>query len=159
MSEWELVEISSAEPDELIDEHQSYNTDGLETEVSDLHSHFWRDAGHLSEVEDRHKQVLISSGMIPESHIASVEPSRKLDWFVTELNGRMNPDGLSIPVKGLEINDIAIHQMSSDNETIIKFNFTEKDGQELERIVNIPNEISNTEFKANFFNNRLYLRW
>jgi len=59
----------------------------------------------------------------------------------------------------LEINDIAIHQMSSDNETIIKFNFTEKDGQELERIVNVPNETSNTEVKANFFNDRLYLRW
>ena len=97
--------------------------------------------------------------MIPEDHIANTEPSRKLDWFVNELNGRFNPDGLSIPLKGLEIDDIEIYQMKTDNDTQIKLKFIEKDGQELERVLNIPSDNSESAVQANFFNNRLYLRW
>ena len=97
--------------------------------------------------------------MIPEDHIANTEPSRKLDWFVTELNRRVNPDGLSIPLKGLEIGDIEIYQMKNDNDTQIKLKLIEKDGQELERVLNIPSDGGESAIEANFFNNRLYLRW
>ena len=97
--------------------------------------------------------------MIPEYHISNTEPSRKLDWFVSELNGRVNPDGLSIPLKGLEIGDIEIHQMKNDDDVQIKLKLTEKDGQELERVFNLPNDSSDSSVQANFFNNRLYLRW
>jgi len=91
--------------------------------------------------------------------LLTTEPSRKLDWFVNELNGRINPDGLSIPLKGLEIDDIEIYQMSTDNDTQIKLKFIEKDGQELERVLNISSDNSESAIQANFFNNRLYLRW
>ena len=124
-----------------------------------MHTNFWQEANHLKEVENRHLQVLVSSGMIPEEHIANTEPSRKLDWFVNELNGRINPDGLSIPLKGLEIDDIEIYQMKTGEDTQIKLKFVEKDGQELERVLNIPSNNSESAIQANFFNNRLYLRW
>ena len=124
-----------------------------------MHTNFWQEANHLKEVENRHLQVLVSSGMIPEEHIANTEPSRKLDWFVNELNGRINPDGLSIPLKGLEIDDIEIYQMKTGEDTQIKLKFIEKDGQELERVLNIPSNNSESAIQANFFNNRLYLRW
>jgi hypothetical protein len=124
-----------------------------------LHTNFWQDANHLKEVENRHLQVLISSGMIPEDHIANIEPSRKLDWFVNELNGKINPDGLSIPLRGLEIDDIEIYQMRTEGDTQIKLKFIEKDGQELERVLNISSHKSESVIQANFFNNRLYLRW
>ena len=135
------------------------DTGGLQSEVQNLHSKFWQEANHLKEVEERHLQVLVSSGMIPEEHIANTEPSRKLDWFVSELNGRVNPDGLSIPLKGLEIGDIEIHQMKNDDDVQVKLKLTEKDGQELERVFNVPNDSSGSNIRANFFNNRLYLRW
>jgi len=38
--------------------------------------------------------------------------------------------------------------------------FIEKDGQELERVLNISSsDNSESAIQANFFNNRLYLRW
>ncbi len=159
MTDWKLVDISDDKPESFVDDLENLDYGGLESDVQNLHTNFWKDADHLTEVEDRHLQVLVSSGMIPEDHIASTEPSRKLDWFVKELNGRLNPDGLSIPLKGLEIEDIEIYQKTSDNESTIKLNLTEKDGQELERIMNIPNDSSEFNIQANFFNNRLYLRW
>ncbi|MCH2648621.1 MAG: hypothetical protein MKZ57_02265 [Candidatus Poseidoniaceae archaeon] len=159
MTDWQLVDISDDKPESFVKDLEDLDYGGLESDVQNLHSNFWNDAEHLAEVEDRHMQVLVSSGMIPEDHIASTEPSRKLDWFVKELNGRINPDGLSIPLKGLEIDDIEIYQKTSDDETVIKLNLTEKDGQELERIMNIPNDSPEFNLQANFFNNRLYLRW
>lgn len=159
MTDWKLVDISDDKPESFVEDLQDLDYGGLESDVQNLHSNFWKDADHLTEVENRHLQVLVSSGMIPEDHIASTEPSRKLDWFVNELNGRLNPDGLSIPLKGLEIGDIEIYQKTSDNESVIKLNLTEKDGQELERIMNIPNDSPEFNIQANFFNNRLYLRW
>jgi len=159
MTDWKLVDISDDKPESFVKDLDDLDYGGLESDVQNLHSNFWKDADHLTEVEDRHLQVLVSSGMIPEDHIASTEPSRKLDWFVKELNGRLNPDGLSIPLKGLEIGDIEIYQKTNDNESVIKLNLTEKDGQELERIMNIPNDSPEFNLQANFFNNRLYLRW
>ena len=159
MTDWKLVDISDDKPESFVEDLQDLDYGGLESDVQNLHSNFWKDADHLTEVENRHLQVLVSSGMIPEDHIASTEPSRKLDWFVKELNGRVNPDGLSIPLKGLEIGDIEIYQKTSDNESVIKLNLTEKDGQELERIMNIPNDSPKFNIQANFFNNRLYIRW
>ena len=108
MSDWELVDISATKPESSIEDEVEVNQDGLVRDVESLHSKFWRDAPHLAEVENRHIQVLVSAGMIPEEHIAATEPTRKLSWFVDELNGRVDPDGLSIPVKGLNIEDIII---------------------------------------------------
>ena len=159
MTDWELVDIFDNKPELIVEEIDNLDTSGLQSEVQNLHSNFWQEANHLKEVEERHLQVLVSSGMIPEDHIANAEPSRKLDWFVSELNGRVNPDGLSIPLKGLEIGDIEIHQMKNDDDVQVKLKLTEKDGQELERVFNVPNDSSGSNIRANFFNNRLYLRW
>ena len=159
MTEWELVNLSDSKPETIVEDLSNTDAGGLESEVENLHTNFWQEANHLKEVENRHLQVLVTSGMIPEDHVANTEPSRKLDWFVTELNGRFNPDGLSIPLKGLEIGDIEIYQMKTDNDTQIKLKLIEKDGQELERVLNIPADGSESAVGANFFNNRLYLRW
>ena len=159
MTEWELVNLSDSKPDKIVEDLSNTDAGGLESDVENLHTNFWQEANHLKEVENRHLQVLVSSGMIPEEHIANTEPSRKLDWFVNELNGRINPDGLSIPLKGLGIDDIEIYQMKTDESTQIKLKFIEKDGQELERVLNISSNNNESAIQANFFNNRLYLRW
>ena len=96
MTEWELVNLSDSKPETIVEDLSNTDAGGLESEVENLHTNFWQEANHLKEVENRHLQVLVSSGMIPEEHIANTEPSRKLDWFVNELNGKINPDGLSI---------------------------------------------------------------
>ena len=159
MSDWELVDISATKPESSIEDEVEVNQEGLGREVESLHSEFWRDAPHLAEVENRHIQVLESAGMIPEEHIAATEPTRKLSWFVDELNGRVDPDGLSIPVKGLNIDDIIIHKKTKDDGVVIKLSFVEKDGQELQRELNLDSNPADFDFQANFYNNRLYLRW
>ena len=159
MSDWELVDILATRPVISNENDVEVNNDGLAANVESLHDEFWRDAPHLTEVENRHVQVLVSAGMIPEEHIAATEPSRKLNWLIEELNGRVDPDGLSIPVKGLDIEDITIHKMTKDDETVIKLNFIEKDGQELQRDLTIDSNSEDFNFQANFYNNRLYLRW
>ncbi|DAC59287.1 MAG TPA: hypothetical protein HA354_02240 [Candidatus Poseidoniaceae archaeon] len=159
MSDWELVDILATKPVVRSESDVKVNRDGLAADVESLHNEFWRDAPHLTEVENRHIQVLVSAGMIPEEHIAATEPSRKLNWLIDELNGRIDPDGLSIPVKGLDIEDMTIHKMTKDDETIIKLNFIEKDGQELQRELTIDSNSEDFNFQANFYNNRLYLRW
>ena len=78
MSDWELVDISTQKPESSFEELRESDHGGLSTGVETLHSNFWHDASHLAEAENRHKQVLVSAGMIPEDHIASVEPTRKL---------------------------------------------------------------------------------
>ena len=159
MSDWELVDILATRPVISNENDVEVNHDGLAANVESLHDEFWRDAPHLTEVENRHVQVLVSAGMIPEEHIAATEPSRKLNWLIEELNLRVDPDGLSIPVKGLDIEDITIHKMTKDDETVIKLNFIEKDGQELQRELTIDSNSKDFNFQANFYNNRLYLRW
>ena len=159
MSDWELVDISATKPESSIEDEVEVNQDGLVRDVESLHSEFWRDAPHLAEVENRHIQVLVSAGMIPEEHIAATEPTRKLSWFVDELNGRVDPDGLSIPVKGLNIDDIIIHKKTKDDGVVIKLSFVEKDGQGLQRELNLDSNPADFDFQANFYNNRLYLRW
>ena len=151
MTEWELVNLSDSKPETIVEDLSNTDAGGLESEVENLHTNFWQEANHLKEVENRHLQVLVSSGMIPEEHIANTEPSRKLDWFVNELNGKVNPDGLSIPLKGLEIDDIEIYQMKTDEDTQIKLKFIEEDGRELERVLNIPSDNSESAIQANFF--------
>ena len=159
MTEWELVNLSDSKPEKIVEDLSNIDAGGLESDVEILHTNFWQEANHLKEVENRHLQVLVSSGMIPEEHIANTEPRRKLDWLVNELNGRINPDGLSIPLKGLGIDDIEIYQMKTDESTQIKLKFIEKDGQELERVLNISSNNNESAIQATFFNNRLYLRW
>ena len=159
MSDWELVDILATKPAISAENDVEVNRAGLVSDVESLHDEFWRSAPHLAEVENRHVQVLVSAGMIPEEHIAAIEPSRKLNWLIDELNGRVDPDGLSIPVKGLDLEDITIHKMTKDDETVIKLNFIEKDGQELQRELTIDSNSEDFNFQANFYNNRLYLRW
>ena len=77
MSDWELVDISATKPESSIEDEVEVNQDGLVKDVESLHSKFWRDAPHLTEVENRHIQVLVSAGMIPEEHIAATRTNQE----------------------------------------------------------------------------------
>ncbi|MED5308037.1 MAG: hypothetical protein VYA95_01690, partial [Candidatus Thermoplasmatota archaeon] len=62
MTDWELVDISDDKPESFIEDLENLDYGGLESDVQNLHTNFWKDADHLTEVEDRHLQVLVSSG-------------------------------------------------------------------------------------------------
>ena len=89
MAEWEEVEIEAV-------------SDGLNATPSELHAAFEMSGDHLTEVRDRHTMMLVTSGELPETHMADIAPERRLDWVIEELNGRRHSDGLSIPLHGAE---------------------------------------------------------
>jgi len=159
MTTWDSIPVSNLESMDLEAEEIDQQQVGLKANVEDLHGQFLSSATHLSEVEHMHKQVLLNAGMIPEDHIANTEPTLQLEWFVKELNGRLNPDGLTLPMYGVESDNIELFTRQIDNNTIVKLKITEIDGKVFEREIILPTVKETKSINANFFNNRLHLRW
>ena len=158
MTTWQRVDISDEEVD-FNEDNQQPGSNGLSTTPELLHADFNSDAHHLSDVQNQHKQVLVTAGMIPEEHIAHVEPSMKLEWMVNELNGRINPDGLTIPLLGVEQDQVELYSRQIDNSIVLKLKITEDDGDTLERELTAPEGVSIENLTASLVDNRLKLRW
>ena len=139
MEEWEEVEIETI-------------SDGLDASPSELHAAFEMSGDHLSEVRDRHTMMLVTSGELPETHMAEIAPERRLDWVIDELNGRRHSDGLSIPLHGAEMENIDLTKGELDGHSTLKL----KVGT-FERKLPIPADIEN--IKANFTDGILNIRW
>ena len=107
MEEWEEVEIETV-------------SDGLDASPSELHAAFEMSGDHLSEVRDRHTMMLVTSGELPETHMAEIAPERRLDWVIDELNGRRHSDGLSIPLRGAEMENIDLTKGELDGHSTLK---------------------------------------
>ena len=71
MSEWKRIE--------LIEEKKVETLTDLSPAPHTLHQEFQQDASHLHEVQAMHTHVLVQAGMLPETHLADVEPSQRLD--------------------------------------------------------------------------------
>ncbi len=139
MEEWEEVEIETV-------------SDGLDASPSELHAAFEMSGDHLSEVRDRHTMMLVTSGELPETHMAEIAPERRLDWVIDELNGRRHSDGLSIPLHGAEMENIDLTKGELDGHSTLKL----KVGT-FERKLPLPADIEN--IKANFTDGILNIRW
>ena len=108
MSTWEPVQLHTTLSDDFVEETTQAKTLGLEADTQQLHAEFHAHADHMAEVQMNHQRVLVASGMIPESHLAEIEPERSLAWMVEQLHGTVNPDGLIIPLHGADNSDIEI---------------------------------------------------
>ncbi|MBG45293.1 MAG: hypothetical protein CMB76_02090 [Euryarchaeota archaeon] len=139
MEEWEEVEIETV-------------SDGLDASPSELHAVFEISGDHLSEVRDRHTMMLVTSGELPENHMAEIAPERRLDWIIDELNGRRHSDGLSIPLHGAEMENIDLSKGELDGHSTLKL----KVGT-FERKLPLPADIEN--IKANITDGILNIRW
>ena len=139
MEEWEEVEIETV-------------SDGLDASPSELHAAFEMSGDHLSEVRDRHTMMLVTSGELPENHMAEIAPERRLDWVIDELNGRRHSDGLSIPLHGAEMENIDLTKGELDGQSTLKL----KVGS-FERKLPLPADIAN--IYANFTDGILNIRW
>ncbi|MBA4695350.1 MAG: hypothetical protein DWC06_05490 [Candidatus Poseidoniales archaeon] len=107
MEEWEDVEIKQV-------------SDGLDASPTELHAAFELSGDHLAEVRDRHTMMLVTSGELPEKHMANIAPERRLDWMIDELNGRLHSDGLSIPLHGAEMDAINLTKGQIEGHSILK---------------------------------------
>jgi hypothetical protein len=159
MASWENMGINTDSNDLEIDDIISPDTSGLMINPESLHNEFHATVQHLSEVEQRHRQVLVTAGMIPEEHIANIEPTMKLQWMVEELNGRINPDGLVIPLLGININELQIFTKDETSNLNVKLSIIKGESETFERVFNIPKDTIKNAVSAHFLNNRLHLRW
>ena len=150
MSEWKrlaLTEDKEAKPEE----------GDFSSAPQLLHQEFREEAHHLHEVRAMHTHVLVQAGMLPETHLAEVDPSQRLDWILQELHGMRDPDGLTIPLKGVSFEDVEVNIMSNDSETSIKLTIHEKGHQPFERVLPLMGE--DLDVQAHFVNGQLRLRW
>ena len=95
--------------DSDLEEETKYEPFGLEELPSFAHEAFNQQATHLHEVMDRHTAVLVEAGKLPETHLASIDPQRKLVWMIEELNGNITENAIKIPLHGAEPDNISWH--------------------------------------------------
>ena len=131
MEEWEDVDIEVVRS-------------GLDATPSELHAAFEISGDHLAEVRDRHTMLLVTSGELPESHIADIAPERRLNWIIDEMNGKMHADGLSIPLHGAEVDSIDLSKGELEGHSILKL----KIGN-FERKLPLPTEVESIKASLN----------
>ena len=133
-------------------------TDGLNADAATLQAAFEATSTHLDDVRQRHEQVLITAGMLPETDVANRLPERALDWVVSGLNGRVNPDGLSIPLLGAHLEDVHLEVNTTENATTVRLRVDEEGHDSLTREMTLPEGVNST-LMARWVNGHLHLRW
>ena len=156
MDEWNPVDINTQTKGEEIGENVAM--DGLMVDASALQADFDNRSTHLDEVRARHSEVLVTAGMLPETGLADQHPERALAWLVESVNGRVNPDGLSIPLLGADLDDIQLDIKSTDETRLIRLQVQDGDMPTLVREFPLPAEASEA-IEASFVQGRLHLRW
>ena len=151
MSDWKPLDVSEDELEEL-------RTSDLSSTPDQLHTEFQTQATHLHEVQSMHNHVLVQAGMIPETHIAEVEPSQRLEWVLQELHGMSNPDGLTIPLLGVAPEELEVQIQELGTETQVKITILQDDNAPFERILPLKSEQAES-LQVHFVNGRLHLRW
>ena len=151
MSDWKPLDVSEEEVEEI-------GTSDFSSTPQQLHTEFQTSATHLHEVQSMHKHVLVQAGMIPETHIAEVEPTQRLEWVLQELHGMSNPDGLTIPLLGVAPEQLGVQIQKLATETQVKITIQQEDNATFERILPLNSEQAET-LRVHFVNGRLHLRW
>jgi hypothetical protein len=151
MSDWKPLDVSE-------DKLEGIDTSDFSSTPERLHSEFQASATHLNEVQSMHKHVLVQAGMIPETHIAEVEPTQRLEWVLQELHGMRNPDGLTIPLLGVSPEQLEVQIKELGSETHVKISIQQEDGAPFERVLPLNSEQAET-LRVHFVNGRLHLRW
>ena len=151
MSDWKPLDVSE-------DELEGIDASDFSATPEQLHTEFQTSATHLHEVQSMHKHVLVQAGMIPETHIAEVEPTQRLEWVLEELHGMSNPDGLTIPLLGVAPEQLEVQIKELGSETHVKITIQQEGNALFERVLPLNNEQAET-LRVHFINGRLHLRW
>ena len=151
MSDWKPLDVSE-------DELEGIDASDFSATPEQLHTEFQTQATHLHEVQSMHKHVLVQAGMIPETHIAEVEPTQRLEWVLQELHGMSNPDGLTIPLLGVAPEQLEVQVKELGSETHVKISIQQEGNAPFERVLPLNNEQAET-LRVHFINGRLHLRW
>jgi hypothetical protein len=156
MDEWTSLDIETVTTEPTKPEDDGLT--GLSTDAATLQSEFEGRPTHLDEVKQRHLEVLVTAGMLPESGLADVHPERALSWVVNSINGRLNPDGLTIPLLGSSLENVQLKTKVTDEATVVMLTVEDGEHPELVRELPLPLGAAST-LEATFHQGRLHLRW
>ena len=106
-----------------------------------------------AEVRARHTMMLVTSGELPEKHMAEIAPERRLNWIVDELNGKRHTNGLTIPLHGADSSSIDLAKGEIEGHSILKLRV----GENFVRNLPLPADIDS--IKATLNGGVLDLRW
>ncbi|MDA0715884.1 MAG: hypothetical protein O2866_05415 [archaeon] len=156
MNEWNNIEILETEEDDVLLVNNVHDQ-AIERRLAEqFHSDFIQNSPHLSEVRSRHQQVLVASGMLPESHLAEEHPELALQWIVEELNGKLVTDGLELPMHGMSIHDIKVESIQLESGQQLGRIRLDIDQGGFQRQFPIPHQGIK---RVTFIDGRLKLRW
>jgi 6-phosphogluconolactonase/glucosamine-6-phosphate isomerase/deaminase len=132
-------------------------TTPLAARPEELHAEVAADANHLEEVRQRHTFHLVTAGMLPESHLANIEPERRLAWMVEELHGRSDPDGLTLPMAGVADAELTTEVIEGDQGSMLRIKIEQDGAPTLER--ELPLAADAKDVKHHFVDGHLVVRW
>ena len=156
MDEWKPLDIETTlQP---TDEHPAPSLDGLSVDAAMLQSQFEGSSPHLDEVRQRHEELLVTAGTLPETGLAAQHPERALAWVVNSINGRINPDGLTIPLHGATLEDLELKTKPTQEGTLVQLNVADGELPKLTREFPLPADAS-LSLQASFVEGQLHLRW
>ncbi len=156
MDDWTPLTVESAQDPPT--DGQPVNVEGLAVDAATLQAHFEQQTTHLDEVKQRHQEVLVTAGMLPETGLAQHHPERALAWVVEGINGRLSPDGLSIPLLGTSLEHVELKSKVTDGGTVVQLRVNDELNDALVRDFPLPLEAAST-LQATFVDGHLHLRW
>jgi len=122
-----------------------------------LHMAMAETATHLNEVRTAHLHHLVTAGMLPETHLASVEPERRLAWVMEELHGRMDVDGLTLPMAGVLPEEVHAEVVEAEHGSVLNLRIEQDGAPALER--SLPLNAQADAVRHTFVDGHLVVRW
>jgi hypothetical protein len=156
MDEWKPLDIATSS--EGSQPPLTPETSGLQADAATLQAEFESIPNHLTEVKQRHMEVLVTAGMLPETGLAEVHPERALEWVLNGINGRLNPDGLTIPLLGAQPDQVHLQTKTTEEGTVVQLSIEDGDALPLVRDLPLPAE-AGEHLQASFIDGHLHLRW
>ena len=98
------------------------------------HAVFTSSATHIEEVRSIHAKVVRSTGLVAETHLSQIAPSRIIEWLADELNGVSDANGIRLPLMGLTPDDVDVSVSTDNGISSLKLSL----GDHIERVVPLP---------------------
>ncbi|MDC0056182.1 hypothetical protein OAJ94_03930 [Deltaproteobacteria bacterium] len=104
----------------------------------EYHASFTASATHIEEVRAIHAKVMRNTGLVAETHLSQIAPSRIIEWLADELNGVSDANGIRLPLMGLAPDDVDISVSTDNGISSLKLSL----GDHIERVVPLPIGVS-----------------
>ena len=121
--EWRRIDVEIGDSEESEDSDTVEISMGFDTDAKAMHSDFLSELTHLTEVQEKHYNVIRE--MESEVQRISVSP---LDEFVSEFGAELSEYEISIPFKTTNISGISMETKDDDEGQLVRIIESERFG-------------------------------